>query len=156
MTYPEIMAQWNKTNRRLWPYFVMPAIALPAFMAFVDSRLLNPALALVGIVAMSILASIVYGDFADELKAISSLADAYKMQWLIDDLGEHASDMPITRILSNQEMGNFRYPSRLTFTVKGVGHIVVYDWEKRRFGRYKWPFLPYSLDKSIARAKAKT
>lgn len=156
MTYPEIMAQWNGINRKIWPFFIMPAIALTAFAEFATIGGIVGWLAWVGLIIYVVLASKVYGDLVNRLVTVSALADEFKMSRLIEDLGNHAFDMPLMKVVSRQELGNLRFPSRLMFTIKGVDHLVVYDWEKRRFARYKWPILPYSISKTIKRAKHKT
>lgn len=156
MTYQEIMAQWKGINRRMWPFFIMPLVSLFAFREFASIGGVVGGLAWAGLVIHAYLASKVYGELADELEAVSALADEIKMSRLEEDLARHGVDMSLIRVVSNQELGNFRFPSRLMFTVKDVGHLVAYDWDKRRFGRYKWPILPYSIDKVVARAKPQT
>lgn len=156
MTYEDIMARWRTVNRRMGTLFVMPFLFLVGFSEFASVDGLNPAIAWSGLILAWILISLVYGDLTDEFYKISSWADAYKLEWLIEDLGLHAENMPVVAIATNQEMGNLRYPSRLVLVMRGCNHPIVYDWQKRRFARYKWPILPFSMTKAITRAQQQT
>jgi hypothetical protein len=136
--------------------FLQPALFLVGFIGLMESRTVPSAWLWLGLIIAVLLCSNAYGRLVDEFYETSALADPWKLQRLVEDLGQLAENMPLMRIVSSQEMGNLRYPTRLLFAVQGYNKPICYNWENGRFIRYKWTVVPLSIDKIIARAKRQT